>query len=84
MEKELKLSPKERQLLEPFFESDVYQMALRPFMKRWGQSICGYGTMQSQDLQQVMVARGKAQMLKDLDRFFQKMYEDARKKRETK
>lgn len=82
--KEIKLSPKELELLAPFYETDVYQKALKPYLQRLGLSLCGQGTLQTNNFEQVMYVRGKADALKDLNRYLKRLNEESRKARETK
>lgn len=79
---ELKLSPKERQLLEPFYESDEWQV-LKQVLERWGNGISRNSAEQA-TWEQVLVNRGKLQQLKDLNRLLKQWNAEGRKKRETK
>lgn len=81
---ELKLSPKERELLEPFYESDQYLLALKPVLERWGNGIARNSAEQAGSWEQVMINRGKLQALRTLHKQIKKWNEDSRKKRETK
>lgn len=85
MEKELKLSPKERQLLEPFFETDTYQLALKPVLERWGNGIAKLSAEYATDWDQVQMNRGKLQALKALHKQIEQWNQESKKRlRETK
>lgn len=84
MERESKLSPKERQLLEPFFLSDTYQQALKPVLERIGNGLARSSAEQAPTWDQVLVNRGKLQALKDLHKQLKQWNDEGRKQRETK
>lgn len=81
---ELKLSPKERELLEPFFETNTYQMALKPVLERWGNGLSRTSAEQAATWEEVLVNRGKLQLLKALHKQLKKWSELPKKARETK
>lgn len=81
---ELKLSEKERQLLEPFFETDTYQLALKPVLERWGNSIARSSAEQAPSWDHVMTNRGKLLAIKTLHQQIARWNTVSRKKRETK
>jgi hypothetical protein len=61
---EIKLSPKERDLLLALYQSDSYNNGLKPFLERVGNGISRATSEQAQDWDSVLVNRGKLQMLK--------------------
>lgn len=81
---ESKLSPKEHLLLDPFYESDEYQLALKPVLQRIANGIALSSAEQSATWEQVLVNRGKLQMLKQLNKQLEQWNRDSKKKRETK
>lgn len=83
MEKDLKLSPKERELLEPFYETDVFNLALKPVLQRWGNGIARTSA-EGATWEQVLVNRGKLQAIKAINAQIKRWNEDGRKRRETK
>jgi hypothetical protein len=75
---EPKLSEKERMLLEPFYESDVYRQALKPVLERWGNGIARISAEQA-DWDLVKENRGRLYMIKALHKFFKNINEKGRK-----
>jgi hypothetical protein len=81
---EVKLSAKERELLEPFYETDVYQKALAPMLERWLMNISRNGLTQAPDWDSVLELRGQIHIVKNLMARIERINKDSRKKRETK
>lgn len=77
---EPKLSPKEQALLEPLAETDLYLQGLKPVLQRWANGIAAATAEQSTDWDNVVLNRGKLQMLKQLNKFIKHVNTKGRKK----
>lgn len=82
--KEIKLSPKERELLEPFYESVVYQNALKRWLSRKGQSLAGNAAQDTRNFEEVMFIRGQMYFIRQFNKFLKNLNEESRKEQPTK
>lgn len=81
---EPKLSDKERMLLEPLYEMDLYLLALKPVLQRRANAIALYSAENSADWDMVLRNRGKLEMLKELHKFIQSINDKGRKSSQVK
>lgn len=80
---EPKLSEKERELLEPFYETAMYNLALKPVLQRWGNGIAKATAQQASDWDMVMRNRGKLEMLMQFHKLVKHINAASRKKSGT-
>lgn len=78
--KEIKLSPKENDLLVPLIETELYQKGLMPLFAYIGNGIAKDTAENAPDWDAVQRNRGKLEMLRYLHKFFKQLNKDSNKK----
>lgn len=81
---EPKLSEKERQLLASLYEMDVYNLALKPILQRWGNGIAKQSAQQATDWDMIMRNRGMLELIRQLNLFLKRTNEKEKKSGQVK